>query len=139
MPLLPGGPAALPQLHDARRKIQLVVRDQNLFDRHLVERSHAARRPAAAIHVRHRLQQPDLLLPDANTRELALMLRLEPKRAAMPPRQLIDEPEPGVVARARVLGLRIAETNDEFERNASHNEMQRNKSGDLLAEVFGGT
>ena len=49
-----------------------------------------------------------------------LVFALDAKRAAVPARQLVHEPEAGVVARARVLGARIAEPDDELECVAGH-------------------
>src|SRR5262245_12020756 len=114
------GATALLQLHDARREIQLIVRDENLLDGHFVERRDAARRAAAAVHVRHRLHQPDLMPADPRARELALMLRFVAQRGAMAARQLVDEPEAGVVTRVRVLVVGIAETDDELEWSSGH-------------------
>ena len=88
--------------------------------RDLVEPQHARHRAAAAVHEGHRLDQPDLLAADAHARELRLVFALVAKRAAVAARQLIHQPEAGVVARARVLGARIAEPDDELESVAGH-------------------
>src|SRR4051812_41746976 len=64
------------QLHDARWEIQLIVRDENLFDRNLVEGRDTARRAATAVHVSHWLEEPDLVPIDTHARELPLVLRL---------------------------------------------------------------
>src|SRR5262245_1968144 len=110
--------AALLQLHHARREVQLVMRDENLFDRHLVEGRDTARRAATAVHIRHRLEQPDLVLTHAYAGEMALMLRLVAERSAMPPRELIHEPEPSVMPSTQILGIWVSKSNDEFERDA---------------------
>ena len=60
------------------------------------------------------------LAADPHPRELRLVLALVAERAAMAARQLIHQPEAGVVTRARVVGPGIAETHDELESVASH-------------------
>src|SRR4051812_23358323 len=105
------------ETHGAARQIDLVVRHEHLRGRDLVEVQHARDGTAAAVHERHRLQQPDLVATDACARELSLVLALVAERAAMTARELVDEPEARVVTRARVLGTRVAETDDELERS----------------------
>src|SRR5690349_13277197 len=108
------------QAHCAARQIDLVVRHQHLRGRDLVEIQHARDGAAAAVHERHGLQQPDLVTADAHPGELALVLALVAEGPAMTARELVHEPETRVVARARVLGARIPETDDELERSAWH-------------------
>jgi len=43
--------------------------------------------------------------------------RLTAKRSTMATSQLVYEPEPGIVPRARVLGPGVAETDDQLERH----------------------
>jgi len=57
---------------------------------------------------------------DPRAPELALMLRIVAQRCAMPARQLVDEPEAGVVTRMCVLVVGIAEANDELEGGSGH-------------------
>ena len=107
----------LPQLDDAGRKIQVVVRDEYRLDRNLVEIGHALDRAAAAIHEAHGLQQPQLGVAEPHLRKLALVARLTPEYAAQAAGQLVDEPEPGIVPRARVFGPGVAETDNQLERH----------------------
>ncbi len=61
---------------------------------------------------------------DPHARELRLVLGFVAERAAVAARQLIRQPEAGVVTRARVVGPGIAETHDELDDVASHVEMR---------------
>src|ERR1700730_14911582 len=112
-----GGAATLPQLDDAGRKIQVVIRDEYRLDGHFVEIGHALDRATAAIHEAHGLQQPQLGVAEPHLRELALVARLIPEHAAEAAGQLVDEPETGIVPRARVFGPGVAETDNQLERH----------------------
>ena len=116
-----GGAAALLEAHDARPENPARRSATRIdSDGHLVEGRDAAHRLAAVVHVAHRLQQPQLALADARARQLALVARLAAEHRAVTLRQLVHEPEAGVVTRARVLGARVAEPDDQLERLAGH-------------------
>ena len=66
--------------------------------------------------VRTRAESGD---PDAQF-ELGLVFAFAAKVAAVAARQFVHQPEAGVVTRARVLGARISETDNELERRACH-------------------
>jgi hypothetical protein len=108
------------QPYRAARQIDLVVRHEHLRGRDLVEAEHTRNRPAAAVHETHGLDQPDFLTGDTHPRELRLVFAFAAKGAAVPARQFVDQPEAGVVPRARILGSRIAQPDDEFENVAGH-------------------
>src|SRR5438477_433581 len=71
-----GGAATLFEPYHARGEIELVVRHQHRLDRDLVVIRDAAHRVAAAVHVAHGLEQPQILSADARTCELRLVARL---------------------------------------------------------------
>ena len=100
------------EAHGAARQIDLVVRHQHLRRRELVEIQHARNGATAAIHESHRLHEPDFFTADAHAREFRLVFAFMAKRAAVTARELVHEPEARVVTRARVLGTRVAESDD---------------------------
>src|SRR5947209_6845683 len=71
-----GGAATLFEPYHARGEVELVVRHQHRLDRDLVVIRDAAHRVAAAVHVAHGLEQPQILSADARTCELRLVARL---------------------------------------------------------------
>src|SRR5206468_11392842 len=66
---------------------------------------------AGFVHVGLRLQQPDAMAVDPYLGELTRELRAP--RAAVSARELVDDHLADVVAVARVLAARVAETDDE--------------------------
>src|SRR5688572_2479533 len=106
--------------HRAAGKIDLVMRHQHLRRCELVETQHAGYGSAAAVHEAHGLHQPDILAADSHAREFRLVLALGAEGAAMPARQLVHQPEAGVVARACVFGPGIAQPDNDLEWMAWH-------------------
>ena len=70
-------------------------------------------RPARQIHVGHRLQQPKVA---GRLGDLALELAFAAEGGAELRGKRVDEPEPRIVARARVLAAGIAKARDETDR-----------------------
>src|SRR5256884_582716 len=115
-----GGAATLFEPYHARGEIELVVRHQHRLDRDLVVIRDAAHRVAAAVHVAHGLEQPQILSADARTCELRLVARLDAEGRLVAAGELVDDLEAGVVTGARVLDAGIAEPDDQLERLTCH-------------------
>src|SRR5438067_1441868 len=115
-----GGAATLFEPYHARGEVELVVRHQHRLDRDLVVIRDAAHRVAAAVHVAHGLEQPQILSADARTCELRLVARLAAEGRLVAAGELVDDLEAGVVTGARVLDARIAEPDDQLERLTCH-------------------
>src|SRR5205814_5536699 len=81
---------------------------QHRLDRDLVVVRDAAHRVAAAVHVAHGLEQPQILSADARPCELRLVARLAAEGRLVAAGELVDDLEAGVVTGARVLDARIA-------------------------------
>ena len=115
-PVVPARAAPLLEADDAGRKIELVIGYENRLDRHLVEPRHAVHGTSAAVHEAHRLHQPQLLASNARPRNLRVVTRLVAKMGPVAAGELIEQPEPRVMPRASVFVARIAEPDDQLER-----------------------
>ena len=113
------------EAHVADRQVELVMHHQHFAGRHLEVVDERADRQPAAIHVRHRLEQRHLAARQLDAADLALELVVTAKARAELRRERVHEPEAGVVTREQVLGSRVAETDDDFERSAGHCECER--------------
>ena len=123
MPLCP--PAPPPRLRRATpgRQVELVMHDQHLVRRELEVVAERAHRLAAAIHVAHRLQEPQRLARDLAAARLGVVAPLRPQAQLMAARQFVDEPEARVVARVFVFGARIAEPDDQMQRKSGQSAL----------------
>ena len=94
--------AALLDLHAAGRQVKLVVNDEDLIGRDLVVERKRHHGVARAVHVGRGLEKPDVAVADPRPADLALELPLVAEEGARLARELVDEPEAGVVAGAGV-------------------------------------
>src|SRR5205807_4356537 len=106
-----GEPAAVLHLETSEVEVALVVDDEHVAGLDLEERGGSADGATRLVHIRLRLEQDELLVSDLDLRDLPGELRAP--RAAVPPRQLVDDEIAGVVAVPRVLAARVAEARDE--------------------------
>src|SRR5262245_10096460 len=109
-PVMTRDAAAELQLHGARRKIQLVVRDEQLLGLDLVEARERADRVARKVHVGLRHHQPDVA---GQPRGVGIELRFRAERDALARRQPLREPEARVVPVALVAPARVTEPCDQ--------------------------
>src|SRR4029078_3639992 len=84
-----GGAAAEPRLKASCLEIDVVVHDEHVLARKLVEGGGSRDRGAGLFHVGLGLQQCELGLADTDVAEPPTELRLE--RATVPPRKLVDD------------------------------------------------
>src|SRR6185503_9046593 len=118
--IVPAGTTALLEARDAGRQVELVVHDENLFGRDLEVLGEGAHGLAAAVHVAHRLHEPQRRVRDRHAADVGVVAALRLQAAIVAARQLVDEPETRVVARVLVLDARIAEADDQLQRTSRH-------------------
>src|SRR5581483_8144246 len=106
-----GEPAAATRLEATKGEIAVVVHDEHRVGLELEEPHRRGNRATGVVHEGLRLQERDLVAVDPDVRKPAVELRLP--RAAVPPRELVDDHVADVVTVARVLAAGIAETSDE--------------------------
>src|SRR5258707_15834039 len=107
---------ALLQAHRADRQVELIMRDQDLFGRNLVELAQLANRQAAAIHISRRLEQHHFVSLDADLRGLARIFSIVAKLAAMAARKQVHEPETRVMPGHLMFRAWIAQADDDAQR-----------------------
>jgi hypothetical protein len=105
-------PAAPFQPHDTRRQIQIIVNNQNGRSWNFVKPGQRRNGQTAAIHIGHRLKQPQFLTSQRNPTGLAMISSLGAKKPTLLASQLIDQPESGVMAGLSIFRARIAQPND---------------------------
>src|SRR5690606_6974617 len=101
--IVPAGAATELEPQLSRRKVQLVMRNQDRIGFDLVERGSGRCDAAAVVHEVLRPGQPHLAPCKPHPRHFGTEARLQAKGAAMTPRQLLNQPEPRVVTRGLVL------------------------------------
>src|SRR5580704_4342543 len=114
-PVVSARATALLEADDARRKIELVISDENRLDRHLVEPRQAVHRTAAAVHEAHRLQEPQLITAHTGPGHFRAVTRLVAKRRPVAAGEFVEQPEARVMPRASVFAARIAEPDNQLE------------------------
>src|SRR4030095_8973486 len=104
-PVVTGDAPAELHLRLARKKVELIVDDQDLRRRNREKARRGGDRPPGEIHLRYRFQETHVAL---RLGEMALELPLPLKRGPELRRKSVDEPEASVVAGERVFATRIA-------------------------------
>ncbi|MNT08558.1 hypothetical protein D3C72_1433040 [compost metagenome] len=111
--IVPGVSAALLELNLARHQVQFVVQHQHLFRRQFVEPRQRAHRLARAVHVSVGLEQQDVVRAQARFGHHAEKGLLKRKRSAQVVRQVVGQPEAGVVPGGFVVGTGVTQSHDE--------------------------
>jgi hypothetical protein len=109
--VVPGEPTADARLQPPEVEVTLVVNDEHALRRELVEPRCGGDGATREIHVRLRLQQRHLGVPNACFSELAGVLAAE--RRAVASRELVDDHPADVVTVRRVLSPGVAEADHE--------------------------
>ena len=107
-----GEPAAEARLEPAGLEVALVVDDEDRVRLELEERRRGLDRAAGLVHVRLGLRAAPTRCPSIRT-SASRPVELAAPRAAVPPRELVDDHVADVVAVPRVLAARVAEPDDE--------------------------
>ena len=110
-PVVAGKTAASPRLQAAGLQVDVVVDDQQRLGLDLEEAHGRRDGTARLVHVRLRLEQRETEIAETRLRQHPRELRAP--RAALPPRELVEDEPAQVVARALVLATRVAETRDQ--------------------------
>src|SRR5690606_25507284 len=114
--VVPADAAALLEPRDARRKVELVVRDEDLFGPDLEEAGEHLHGTPARIHEALRQEQPGARALEAGDERLVLGVLAEV--GALRDGKALHQPRAGVVARALVLLARVAKADDETDHVA---------------------
>ncbi|KAG1387317.1 hypothetical protein G6F58_013672 [Rhizopus delemar] len=89
--------AALLELHLARQQVQFVMQHQHLLGLQLVEAGQRADRLAGFVHIGDGLEQQHVVRAQARLGHHAEKRLLQCKRSAQVVRQVVGQPEAGVV------------------------------------------
>src|SRR5579859_3569648 len=116
-PVMASAAATKLQLDAARWHIELVVRDQNFVRKDLEELRERDNRLPRAVHISLRLQQMHFFAVKPGLRVETVKAPLVAQCRTCFARQLIDQPEAGIVARRGVFSARIAEPDDQLDHD----------------------
>src|SRR5258708_18831616 len=103
------------QLHRTGRQIEFIVRNKDFIRQDLEELCNGHHRLTRSIHEGLWLEQMNLLTVEPAASVVTVKPAFITQRCTRVARQLIDEPEAGVVTCRGVFGARIAETDDQFD------------------------
>ncbi len=110
------------QSNGAWLEIDLVMGDEQITYGKAVIVQHAAKRAATQVHVALRFDEPDFIAGESDTANVRVEPLLITKLPAGPPGKFVDEPEPGVMQRARVTFLGVAEARDGCQIGGHNND-----------------
>ena len=108
-------PAALLEAGDTDGQVEVVVRDENVLRRDLVETRQCGHGLAAVVHEGIGLEEPDVLPRQPHARYLAVELLFTPEAAAMDARHLVNKPEPGIVPGSSIFRAGITQAHQQLD------------------------